>query len=194
MKNQVNGKIGIIYLICINILSFLCMFFIELNTVTQVNARVIEEIPITTESVEVQLEEYIGDPPTDIKVINLNYDDLKYLSSIIYCEAGNQCEAGKEAVGIVVVNRVSDERFEDTIKGVIYQEGQFSPVSSGSFNSALRMFENQTLPKDCIEAALEVLEGKREVEYEGETYNIDYLYFARSLDKAQLTIEDHDFK
>ncbi|WP_253290759.1 cell wall hydrolase [Pseudoflavonifractor sp. MSJ-37] len=61
-----------------------------------------------------------------------NADDLYWLSRIIYAESGNQSLAGKIGVGNVILNRVKDSRFPSTVKGVIFQSGQFSPVRSGS--------------------------------------------------------------
>lgn len=62
------------------------------------------------------------------------YDEesLYWLSRIIYSESGNQCLAGKIAVGNVVLNRVEDPAFPDTIYDVIFQKNQFSPAGSGS--------------------------------------------------------------
>lgn len=54
------------------------------------------------------------------------------MASIINCEAGSEPYQGKVAVGIVVMNRVSSKSFPNSIKGVIYQKGQFSPVRNGS--------------------------------------------------------------
>lgn len=59
-------------------------------------------------------------------------DDLYWLSRIIYCESGNQSLVGKLAVGNVVLNRVENSSFPDTIYDVIFQKNQFSPASSGS--------------------------------------------------------------
>jgi len=61
-------------------------------------------------------------------------DDLYWLSRIIYCESGNQDLAGKIAVGNVVLNRVRDPKFPDTVHDVIFQKNQFSPAASGSIN------------------------------------------------------------
>ena len=59
-------------------------------------------------------------------------EDLYLLANIIYCEAGCEPYIGKVAVGNVVMNRVKSDRQPDTIKGVIYAKGQFSPVRNGS--------------------------------------------------------------
>ena len=54
--------------------------------------------------------------------------ELQYLTAIIYCEAGNQPQKGKIAVANVVLNRVKNKRYPNTVKGVIYQKYQFSPT------------------------------------------------------------------
>ena len=62
------------------------------------------------------------------------YDEesLYWLSRIIYSESGNQSLSGKIAVGNVVLNRVENPAFPDTIYDVIFQKNQFSPAGSGS--------------------------------------------------------------
>lgn len=52
-------------------------------------------------------------------------EDLYWLTRVIYCESGNQPLAGKVAVGNVVMNRVADPNFPDTIYDVLFQENQF---------------------------------------------------------------------
>lgn len=63
-----------------------------------------------------------------------NSSDLRMLSSIIYSESGNQVYAGKKAVGIVVMNRVKSSLFPNTVSGVVYQSGQFTPARNGSLS------------------------------------------------------------
>ena len=45
--------------------------------------------------------------------------ELKMMSAIIYCEAGNQSQAGRTAVGIVVMNRKKSGGFPNSIEGVL---------------------------------------------------------------------------
>jgi N-acetylmuramoyl-L-alanine amidase len=61
-----------------------------------------------------------------------NAEDLKWLSHIIHAEAGNQSIVGQICVGNVVLNRVRDSRFPDTVRDVIFSPNQFCPVRSGS--------------------------------------------------------------
>lgn len=107
--------------------------------------------------------------------------DLDLLAAIIYCEAGNQSYEGKLAVGSVIMNRVASGSFPSSISGVIYQSGQFSPVSSGRFAQALA----SGLGSSCRSVAQDVLGGKR---------NVTCLYFRVNTGTIDgLIIGDHVF-
>ena len=60
-------------------------------------------------------------------------EDLYILSHIISAEAGNCSEDMMLAVGSVVLNRVQDDRFPDTIEEVVFQQGQYSPTWNGAY-------------------------------------------------------------
>ena len=79
--------------------------------------------------------------------------ELRYMTSIIYCEARGESYAGQKAVGIVVMNRVRSDAFPDSIKKVIYQRGQFGPASSGKLARRLRSGVSSTARK-AAQAAL----------------------------------------
>lgn len=59
-------------------------------------------------------------------------EDLYWLSRAIYSESGNQPMAGRIAVGTVILNRVEDPSFPNTIKDVVFAPRQFSPVANGT--------------------------------------------------------------
>lgn len=92
--------------------------------------------------------------------------DLELLAALIQCEADGEPYEGKLAVGSVVMNRVASGSFPNTVMGVIYQDGQFSPVASGRFAARLAAGSNST----CYQAAKEVLNGN---------ITVPYLYFCR---------------
>lgn len=92
----------------------------------------------------------------DISEVVFEEDDRYYLANLIYCEAGGEPYEGQVAVGAVVMNRVLSSRFPNTVKGVIYQKKQFSPVASGRFSLALQV--NKATPK-CYRAADEAMSG-----------------------------------
>ena len=62
-------------------------------------------------------------------------EDSYLLAKIAMAEAESEDTEGKALVMLVVLNRVwDDEEFPDTIEEVIYQPGQFSPISNGRFD------------------------------------------------------------
>lgn len=69
------------------------------------------------------------------KTVKVVKDDRYWLAKIIEAEAGIEPIEGKIAVGAVVLNRVEEEWFPDTIQEVIFQKlngvYQFSPAGNG---------------------------------------------------------------
>lgn len=59
--------------------------------------------------------------------------DLDILSHLICGEAEGCSRDMKLSVGSVVLNRVKDERFPDTIEEVVFQEGQYSCTWDGNY-------------------------------------------------------------
>ena len=63
-----------------------------------------------------------------------NSNDLNLLARLIYGEARGEPYTGQVAVGAVVLNRVRNSSFPNTVSGVIYQRGAFDVVSDGQIN------------------------------------------------------------
>ena len=63
-------------------------------------------------------------------------DDLTLLAAIIQCEAHYNYES-MLAVATVIMNRVESSRFPNSISGVVYANGQFAPVWTGSLKRVL---------------------------------------------------------
>ncbi len=61
-------------------------------------------------------------------------NDLNLLSRLVYGEARGEPYTGQVAVAAVVLNRVRNSKFPNTIAGVIYQRGAFDVVSDGQIN------------------------------------------------------------
>lgn len=81
-------------------------------------------------------------------------DEVYWLSRIIHAEAQGEPFAGKLAVGEVVLNRVADEEFPETVRGVIFDNVsgvQFSPTANGAIDN--------TPNADSVAAAKICLEG-----------------------------------
>ena len=89
-----------------------------------------------------------------------DYDtDLWFLSRVIQAESGYCSQQMQEYVGSVVLNRVADDRFPDTIPEVIEQPNQYSTASfltsqeptQQVINVAVDLLENGSkLPADII--------------------------------------------
>lgn len=88
-------------------------------------------------------------------------EDLELLAKIVHVEAGHESMKGRIAVANVILNRVNDSRFPDSIREVIYQPNQFPPATNG-------MLDSVSPDEKSYEAALRALQG--EVVAEGALY------------------------
>lgn len=125
--------------------------------------------------------------------------ELRLMASIINCEAGAESYQGKLAVGIVVMNRVASKSFPNTVKKVIYQKYQFSPVRNGSLNKRLKQYDagktNSKQWKDCISAAKKALNGQKTIVLNGKVKSMKgYHFFSVVLAGAKFKLGGHRFK
>lgn len=97
--------------------------------------------------------------PLAAEIVEDSYE-VKLLAALIQCEAGGECYEGQLAVGAVVMNRVADPRFPETIAEVIYQPGQFTPVKHGKVD---RVLASGNIYESCLEAAREAVSGASNV-------------------------------
>ncbi|NLI57841.1 MAG: spore cortex-lytic enzyme [Clostridium sp.] len=72
--------------------------------------------------------------PTGNTGQNSDNNNLNLLAHIINGEARGEPYVGQVAVGAVILNRVRDSRFPNTIAGVVYQPGAFDAVADGQIN------------------------------------------------------------
>lgn len=116
----------------------------------------------STENTDSSSDTATSSTNTDIKPdnketsVSATDETTALLAGILECEAGVSYE-GMIAVGTVIMNRVNSPKFPNTIKGVIYQSGQFSPVTSGKLNRTLQRGASASAYK----AARAVLNGER---------------------------------
>ena len=89
-------------------------------------------------------------------------EDYQVMLKIVQAEAGICDEKGKILVANVIMNRVRDDEFPDSITEVVYQKNQFSPVLDGSID---RVQVTDTTV-ECVNRALS-----------GEDYSQGALYF-----------------
>ena len=84
--------------------------------------------------------------------IPYTHEEFDLLARLISAEARGESYTAQVAVGAVVINRVLSPKFPNTIKGVIYQKGQFGPVRNGHIN--------RPAASSSISAAKEALYGR----------------------------------
>lgn len=138
-----------------------------------VRVRIPEVWVVTKEVMKVDSNITGNCPVLEIKslekedVFVLDEDDKMILYKIVEAEAGSEDRIGKILVANVVLNRVRDEAFPDTVEAVVYQQDegvtQFSPVANGSLETAVP-------DEDTIEAVDAALAG--------EDYSQGALFFA----------------
>lgn len=117
--------------------------------------------------------------------VEVSYEDAQCLMKIAEAEAGNQGVDGMALVMRVVLNRVEDEDFPDTVYEVISQTGQFESFVKGYYNIAEPSLE-------CHEALAEIETGL----FDDDTVIAFEITGNRSLDKYffyAFTLGDHDF-
>lgn len=93
-------------------------------------------------------------------ILTIPNKDLIILSKIIFLESQGESIEGQIAVGNVIMNRVKDPRFPNTVKEVVYETGQFTPVSNGdmdvtipgnrSIEATLRAYSGESIVGDAI--------------------------------------------
>ena len=109
-------------------------------------------------------------------------DTTLLLAALIQCEAGSESYEGQVAVGAVVMNRVRSGAYPNSIHGVIYASGQFTPAMNGKVN---RVYESGNISASCIRAAEEALSGVSNVG--------DLTHFLRNNGRDGLVIGNHVF-
>lgn len=109
---------------------------------TQIGAEA-AEAPTTTDAISaVPVAPVTVEPePTEehaeqsmIMSMDWGAEDSYLLAKIAMAEAEGEDTEGKALVILVVLNRVWSDGFPNTIEEVIYQSGQFSPISNGRFD------------------------------------------------------------
>lgn len=116
--------------------------------------------------------------------IEIEYEDAQLLMKVAQAEAGNQGITGQWLVMCVVLNRVESEDFPNTVKEVVYQEGQFSTAANGALDKAV--------PTSDTHYALAYLEmgnkAEKIIAFENSKYNTLEQYFWRAF-----SVRDHIF-
>lgn len=119
-----------------------------------------DECHVECQNVDMVLE--ITQNPEMIEKSKYTAEELDLLARVIWSEAGSDwlTDEHQRAVASVVINRVNDDRFPNTIKDVVYQPGQYGCVYNGmiyqmpnqrAYDNAKYVLENGvTIPSNVV--------------------------------------------
>ncbi|MBR5596835.1 MAG: cell wall hydrolase [Lachnospiraceae bacterium] len=141
------------------------------------HGETLEEIKKREEKERKELQKVIVSEGTS----HIGTTDEMLLAALIQCEAANQPYEGQVAVGAVVVNRVNSSAYPNTIAGVIYASGQFTPTKSGRVET----LAVKGVKDSCVQAARAAMAGESPVG--------GALHFRRVGNREGIVIGDHVF-
>lgn len=118
----------------------------------------VEPIPPKKETSTNDSDKESGSSSNDSS-ISATASDVELLAALLECEAGTSNYEALLAVGSVVVNRMKHRNYPNTVRGVIYQSGQFPPAHDGKVDRVLK----RGVKALCVQAAQDALAGKNNV-------------------------------
>lgn len=86
---------------------------------------------------------------SEYRRLNVSNYERELMARAVYSEAMGESYTGQVAVAAVVINRVFDQDYPNTVEGVIFQPWAFSPVHDGRF-----WLEPNRTAYDAVEDAL----------------------------------------
>lgn len=95
--------------------------------------------------------------PDNKPIVPSAVEDLALFAGILECEAGSTNYDALLAVATVIMNRIESPKYPNTLSGVIYQNGQFSPTWTGKLDKVLTRGPKQL----CYQVAQDALSGAR---------------------------------
>lgn len=136
-----------------------------------------EQAPATEQSSEESVagsNEEANPETSNSTPVYASSDDAYLLACMVYVESGAESYEGQLAVANVIMNRVRNERFDDTIAEVIYAPGQFPGAHNGVLDGVLASGPSES----CMRAAQEALAGVNNIG--------DYYYFNGYVDTSSV--------
>lgn len=109
----------------------------------------------------VEQSEATQDEATYTEAIEYDLSDAEIIACVVYNEAGNGCtDRHQELVAAIIVNRVNDPRFPDTVYDVVTQKNQYHPAYATPGSWAWEKAVNSGKWEHCLEIAEKALRGE----------------------------------
>lgn len=119
------------------------------ETMEEIKARELKE----------KKEKEAAERKKNLGAVTVNAADDVLLAALIQCEAGGQPYEGKLGVAAVVMNRVRSGAYPNTVSGVIYASGQFTPAGNGKVAARVEA----GVSDECLKAARAAIAGETSV-------------------------------
>lgn len=100
------------------------------------NSKDSKKTNATPDSSDSQNTDTLGNQNADTPEVSADNEEVQLLAKLVNAEAGDASRETQIAVASVILNRVQSDIFPNTIYDVIYQEGQYPPTQSGTFDQA----------------------------------------------------------
>lgn len=160
-----------IQLFLCNLLIGTAWFSLQGIRTNHMTAKPAFQLRLTDNAVEPRADKHVGfvrqassgQRVVDYEVLEKNNrygmsnEDYEVLLRIVQAEAGCEDEKGKMLVAGVVMNRVENKRFPDSVTEVVFQnvdgKYQFSPIANGTYYSV-------AVTEETVAAVDKVLEGE----------------------------------
>ena len=84
------------------------------------------------------------------KLPQLSQKEYEILCRIVQAEAGGEDTLGKQMVADVIINRVKNSRFPNSVEGVVFQGTQFSPILDGRYYTVCVTQETKAAVSDAL--------------------------------------------
>ncbi len=91
--------------------------------------------------------------------ITITQEDYQCLLRIVQAEAGGEDTYGRRLVANVILNRVLDDEFPNSVVGVVFQKGQFSPIRNGAYDRAVVSESTKAVVNEVLKDGVDEANG-----------------------------------
>lgn len=130
---------------------------LQANTIMSFSDESLASDIIVADNTTETIKETINETSTDTSKFTATKEEIKMLERIVEAEATGEDMVGKILVANVVLNRIANDEFPDTVEGVIFQkvggDYQFSPISD-------KRYWKVKITKETKEAVQRAVDGE----------------------------------
>lgn len=148
----------------------------EIETQTSVILKTAEEYetPIKTEEVSDKIPVYTIDGISEISL-----DEFYEICRVVMNESGGEPYQTQVAVAETIINRVSSDKFPNTVIEVLYQPYQYSHYQNGEITDSVREAVTQALEQHIYDTDMMYFRDNYYHEFAEDYFYINNMYFSK---------------